>query len=223
MSVAVVVPYRPGPGREGPFMHVTTRLRADGWPVLIADADGDAWCKADAVAHALDVPMHPDDVVVVHDADVVAEPHALRWAIDAVEEHGRWAIPYRNVERLAEKDTGVLLETGALAESPQLTRWPYLGMAGGGIVVLHRDTYDDTPLDRRFVGWGDEDQAWGWALATLHGTPHRHDAPLTHLWHPHAAPGARHTASLEAARVWRAYRAYRDDPIRMRLLVDGGR
>jgi hypothetical protein len=223
MSVAVVVPYRAQPGREEAFTFVTRRLQDDGWPLLIADAKTEGWCKADAVGWAITVPMAPEDVMVVHDADVFVSPRSLRAAVAHVEEHGGWAIPHHNVERLSESSTLELLRTGNVPADVTYTRWPYLGMAGGGVVVLHRATYDDCPLDKRFIGWGDEDQSWGWALSCLYGLPMRTDGVLRHLWHPHPAPGARHSASLDAHRIWRAYRAYRDDPIRMRLLLNGAR
>jgi hypothetical protein len=226
MSVAVVMPYQAGPGRADLLHHVWNRLADDGWPVVIGAPRQERWCKATAVGEAIaqvELRAHAGDVLVVHDADVIVDLAALREAVAIVETGGAgWAIPHTHVVRLSENASEALLRGSPMA-SPSLARQPYVGVPGGGVVVVPLATYEDTPLDRRFVGWGDEDESWGWALRTLHGEPWRSDASLVHLWHPHAAPGARRNPDINANRLRRAYRAYREDPERMRALVTLGR
>lgn len=230
MSAVVVVPLSivdDARGRAWAF--VRSRLVDDGWPIVTGvQRSAGGWCKADAVSDALrsaDVHAHADDVLVVHDADVVVDLAALREAVELVESGAvEWAVPHTLVYRLSEQTTldylaGVTISIDSRSTTT-LTRWPYVGVAGGGIVCVRRSTYADCPLDRRFVGWGGEDQAWGWALSTLHGEPRRVDAPLVHLWHPHAAPGAQRPPRVESERLVRAYRAYRRWPEQMRVLVD---
>ena len=75
--------------------------------------------------------------------------------------------------------------------------------------MLPRKLALDIPLDPRFVGWGGEDLAWGYALTTLAGEPWRSDEPLYHLWHPTPARQSRKLGSSENERVRRLYREAR--------------
>lgn len=201
--------------------YCTVRQHLDrlGIEVVSGTSPADAWCKADAVADAL---AHTDaDMIIVHDADVIVQLAAIEAAVSAVD-HGvaEWSIPHNLVHRLDEDSTKVVLATGTPSVTRQLVRWPYVGMVGGGVVVMRRETYDDCPLDPRFKGWGSEDQSWGFALESLHGAPWRGSADLFHLWHPHAEPGAQRSPLFASERLRRAYRAYRERPELMRGLVD---
>lgn len=226
MTAAVVTPVGMGDvSRAQAWSAVNQHLWDHGWPVLTnpIDVNDQQWVKARAVRAALDaaVPPVPDaTVLVLHDADVMV-PHAdLTAAVQAVESgEYQWAVPHRLVWRLTRRSTERCYETGELPTAPELERHPYLGVLGGGIVVLRRDLYDQVPLDPRFVGWGDEDVAWGWALGTLAGAPWRGHADLLHLWHPHPAPQQRHNADPDAVQLWRRYRAARDRPGQMNDLV----
>lgn len=222
----VLVPYRDdGPERRAAWHYVARWLMEHhGWPLAVGAPLGE-WVKAEAVWNALaTTAFYPGShTLIVHDADVFVAPEALRAAVEAVEAGAAWAIPHGTVYRLDEQTTSALLETGELPDAPLYVRWPYLGMAGGGIVVLTRDTYLETPLDRRFVGWGGEDQAWGWALETFYGPAWRGDAALYHLWHPHAAPGHQKSPRVESERLRRVYRAHRGHPDLLRPIVEAGR
>lgn len=220
MSTAVVVPLAiTDPHRERAWEDVAGRLAADGWPVLTGPNVSELWCKSHAVAAAI-APTSGDDVVVIHDADVLLDLGALRGAVAHVEAGGAWAIPHGEVYRLTERATARYYETRDVPDHPEMTRWPYVGVEGGGAVVLRRSTYDSIPIDPRFLGWGDEDHCWGWALRTLLGAPWRSPARLVHLWHPHAAPGAQHSPRWESDTIRRRYRVALDDPARMRALLD---
>jgi hypothetical protein len=81
----------------------------------------------------------------------------------------------------------------------------YKGLLGGGIVCLPRATWEQVPLDARFIGWGSEDMAWSIALQTLVGRPVRLHAPLFHLWHP---PQDKHTAMYGSAANRALFRRY---------------
>lgn len=209
--------------RERAYHSVTMHLKNLPAEIVVGVGSADEWCKADAVADAL--TRTDADVIVVHDADVIVQLAAIEAAVSAVE-HGiaEWSIPHSLVHRLDEDSTYVMLKTGAVpVTTRQLVRWPYVGMVGGGIVAMRRETYDDCPLDPRFKGWGSEDQSWGFALEALHGAPWRGGADLFHLWHPHAEPGAQRSPLFASERLRRAYRAYRERPELMRGLVDEAR
>lgn len=220
MSAAVVMPFLvTDEWRQRAFRHVTDRFAADGWPVIVGMKPEYPWVKADAVGDAV-AQTRPGDVLVVHDADVVIDLVMLRLAVGMVEcDAVKWAIPYTPVLRLTAAATTRYYETGELPARPELTRYPYPGVAGGGVVVLKHETYRDCPLDPRFLGWGDEDVSWGWALATLHGAPWRDPrAPLHHLWHPQAAQNTQPT-SIASHRLRRRYQVARNDPVKMHDLV----
>lgn len=191
---------------------------------LCSGAVDASWCKAEAVEAALS-RADGADVLVVHDADVIVAPAYLNAAIRAVQAGvTKWAVPHGPVHRYDERSTAEFIR-GEHGRQPTLTRWAYSGIAGGGIVVLGCDTYRDCPLDRRFTDWGGEDQAWGWALGTLHGQPWRGDVQLVHLWHPHASGNRnpQRPVRLESERLRRAYRNVRGNEPLMRDLVAAGR
>lgn len=186
-------------------------------PVSI-ESDDD-WCKATAVDEL--VSHATGEILVISDADVWAEE--LRPAIAAVEAGACWAIPHTKVHRLDEVSAGNLIRSKSLefVEGAPLARAPYIGVAGGGIVVLNRSDYENVPLDHRFVGWGGEDHSWGYALTTLLGLPTRCGGRLWHLWHP---PQPHDAVQRKANDKLRArYKKAQRSPAQMRALVDAGR
>jgi hypothetical protein len=61
-------------------------------------------------------------------------------------------------------------------------------------------------MDHRFVGWGQEDQAWAIALKCLFGNPWRsQNGPLWHMWHP---PQDRMSREKGSPSSWNLYRLY---------------
>jgi hypothetical protein len=239
MKIGVAIPHDPLTGhgvgpRAAAFQFVWDRLHrthpewvrasAESGRVVVVDDEPPqtvAWCKAEAVSAAIDgLDTQGCGVVVVHDADVVVAGDALRAAVAVVEDGAPWAMPHLNVHRLSDEATSRYMAGRAAGT---LVRPPYKGVKGGGIVVVRRDVWETCPIDRRFVGWGSEDEAWGWALHALYGEPWRGDADLIHLWHPHAAPGARRSPRLDSERLWRAFRAYRNDAVKTRALIESGK
>ena len=215
MSVAVVIPWRDGCShrrRALEFVDGFWSARHPGWPVVYGEhPDGD-WCKAIAVANALDHTSA--DMLVIADADVYCDGLAV-----AVECCQTWAVPHRMLHRLDETATADLYATGA--PGPGRTEKPYVGHAGGGIVVIRRDVYESCPLDPRFVGWGQEDDAWAHALTTLFGLPWRGSADLFHLWHPPQERLSRTTGSRDGRILYRRYRnAARSRVVMERLLAE---
>lgn len=214
-SVDVLIPWRPGcEHRQRAFDWVTIRHAIAGRNILIGEHDTGPWCKAAAVHSALEDSTA--DILVIHDADVWTDE--LQRAVDKVAAGAPWAIPHQWVHRLDPAATDELLATGRPGDT--LDQEPYVGHPGGGIVVLTRDTYLDCPLDPRFVGWGQEDDAWAHALTTLAGRPWRGAADLIHLWHPPQERRDRHVGSDQGHRLYRRYCAAARKREAMRLLVD---
>lgn len=211
MTVDVIIPWRPGcPHRERALAFVTARYREAGYPVTVAKTDPSApWVKAAAVTPAADASSA--DLLVIADADVWCDGLP-----DAIDHCTTWAIPHRHVRRLTPEATCHVYDDGdfggALAEKS------YVGKMGGGLVVIRRDLYLDTPLDPRYVGWGREDESWGYALTVLYGHPWRGDLPLWHLWHPPQDRPSRTRGSATSEDLFDRYRRARR-PNDMRQLV----
>lgn len=206
----VLIPWRAGcPHRERALGWVTQQL---GHAVILGTHDEGPWCKAKALADA--VARSDADVLVVHDADVWCD--GLDEAISQVQAGAAWAVPHRMVHRLTEEATADRLAGGTATD---LEQRPYLGYPGGGITVLRRDVWDRVPLDPRFAGWGQEDEAWALALTTMFGAPWRGRADLIHLWHPPQERKSRAVGSDESKRLLRHYQRARRSPVLMTELL----
>lgn len=217
--VGVLVPWRDGcPHRERALGWVLDRYASahPGWDVVIGTAPTGAWIKAAAVADAL--ARTDATILVVADADVWTP--GLDTAVSAVLDGRPWVVPHRRVWRLTPEATSVLIAGGDVTPSDLVER-PYTGVRGGGITVLRRDVYEDVPMDPRFVGWGQEDESWGYALGTLYGPVFRPDAPppLMHLWHPPQERMSRSVGSNAGAHLKARYSRARSSRQRMTTIV----
>ena len=182
------------------------------YPVTISATVG-PWSKARAVRPAVEASSA--NIVVVADADCVTD--GLFAAIQAVKDWAAWAIPHGKVCRLTKAGTELFMSTGEYAHP--FDRRPYRGFPGGGFVVAPRETLLNVPLDPRFVGWGQEDEAWAVALTCLVGPPWRGNADLVHLYHPPEPRVSRRKGSEASWGLYRRYRNAATDPHRMRELL----
>ena len=218
--VEVVVPWLGGcEHRERAWAWVRGQYEANhpDWDLVVAEADPGPWCKAAPVMSA--VRCSTADVIVVADSDVW-HPR-IELAVEAVESGlTGWAIPHRGVFRLTEQGTAQLLAGAEDWERLPLDQPPYRGTEGGGITVLRRETLLEVPLDPRFVGWGQEDEAFGWALRCVVGMAWRGRGPLFHLWHPPQERLSRRWGSLAGKALYRRYRAASSSPEAMRALLE---
>jgi hypothetical protein len=210
--VEVVIPYLGGcQHREAALSWV---LERHVYPVKVA-LGSSPWCKAKAVMPA--VENCPAGAVVVADADVWCD--GLRDAVQAVQEGALWARPYARVHRLTKEGTAAVVRGEPWREQP-LEERPYRGVLTGGMLVAQRDVLLRVPMDPRFVGYGQEDEAWGAALATLAGRPWRGRADLVHLWHPPQKRMSRRKGSPESWELYKRYMEARRDPALMRRLIE---
>ena len=182
------------------------------WSIQVCDLPADEpWNKGKALAQATVRDQH----VIVSDADVWCD--GLTEAVAQLDEH-EWAIPHKGVFRLNQQATERLLDTGHIDDS-SLEERAYPGTVGGGITIMHTETFSRVPLDPRFEGWGQEDDAWGLALYQLAGHPWRGKAPLYHLWHPPQQRISRRIGSVEGKALLRRYGRART-PEDMQALID---
>jgi hypothetical protein len=190
------------------------RAKHPDWPIHLSGTSEGPWIKANAVAPAVE---RAEDVVVVADADCWTD--GLESAVRAVTAGvAEWAIPHTTVYRLTEQATDELILTNDYGG--ECERRPYEGVWGGGIVVAHKDTFLAVPMDPRFEGPGQEDEAWGVALQTLCGQGWRGKADLIHCWHPRLT---RHSTRIGSLKSWALYKRYQDaraKPEQMRRLLE---
>lgn len=220
-SVSVLVPWRSGdPDRElaWTYLRALWTERYPTWEVVEGFCPDGPWRKGAAVADALS--RAAGDIVVVADADVWCDDVGL--AVDQVRAGAGWAMPHYRVCRLTAVATAQAVETREWpTRRVTLTydRSPYPGVMGGGISVMTRQTYVSAPIDPRFSGWGQEDEAWALALRRLVGKPWRGTADLWHLWHRPQPRQSRLVGNQAGQSLYRRYAAAARDPRRMTALL----
>lgn len=215
MAVSVIVPFTSDDlWRTRAGRYVISGYRAAGYDVTVGGCDG-PWRKAVAVTGA--ARHATGKVLVVADADCLCGGVAA--AVAAVDAGAAWAMPHELVHRLDQAATEAVYEGADPAATAGRTQRPYRGWPGGGIVVVARAIWDRVPLDRRFDGWGQEDESWALALTTLAGPPARGDAALYHLWHPPQPRLGRRWGSRSSRALYQRYRAASGDPEAMAALL----
>lgn len=217
-GVHVVIPYRDGcPYREAARGWVLGRWAALGLSIRLGLHTAGPWCKASAIRNG--IRDTTADVLVIADADVWCD--GIAEAIELVEAGAPWVIPHDRLHRLSQSATAAVLagkrphERMPLAEGTR----PYSGRPGGGLVVIRREVYDDCPLDPRFKGWGQEDEAWALALTCLHGRPVRLGHRLWHLWHPPQERQNRGIGNEQSFALYKRYSRAARNPDAMRALI----
>lgn len=214
------MPWRAGcPYRDAAREFVTAHYSTNHpWPIVLGEMGTDEeWCKGEAVRRGIE--RTDADVLVIADADVVTDPAALSECVTAVQDGLPWAVPHHLLKRLQDAPTAALLAGEDIGPRPLCIR-RYEGHEGGGILVIRRDVYLDVGgFDRRFVGWGGEDDSLRDALYMLKGHPLRLRADMLHLYHP--GGDGKHKESPANLQLRKRYRdAFASkDPRRMRALI----
>lgn len=224
MTVSVVIPYRPGcPWRERAFDWTQQRWAdwADVEVVWAPGPDGE-FSRTGAIRDA--VAACTGDVLIVADADVWVDGDAVDDAIGGALASG-WAVPHRLIHRLSPESTEQVLaganwrDLPLSTDNPQDSK-PYVGHEAGTFLVITRAAFEAAPPDPRFVGWGQEDDAWASALRTIVGRPWRGEADLVHLWHPAEPRQSRRVGNDDNVALWRRYRAARGNRAAMATLIE---
>lgn len=217
VEVSVLVPWRPTPQRQRLWDYLRPMWEALGWQIVEGTCEG-RWSKGRAVADALS--RAEGEVLVVADADVWCS--GVVDAVNAVNSGKAWAIPHYRVLRLTAPATAEVLASGEWPRRRTTITYaqrPYPGRPGGGIVVLSRDAYRRVPMDPRFIGWGQEDEAWALALGTLVGPSWRGTEDLWHLWHDPQPRQSRTVGSAASLALHRRYAGARKNPAKMAALI----
>jgi hypothetical protein len=223
-QVSVVIPYRSDGGeRDRSLAWLLTKLEAEhpDWQVHVVTDDGDGPFNRAALLRR-GVTEVCGDIIVAHDADCWCPD--LPEAVRQVQQGRSWVVPHTMVHRLSPESSARFMDGAALeglplsTDNPQDSR-PYRGVVGGGVVVLTRSAFHQTPPDPRFAGWGGEDEAWGYALAAAVGKAARMGGPLVHLWHPPQPRQSRVVGNEENQALLRRYRKAKGHRQSMRRLA----
>ena len=227
VKVEVVIPWRDvGDERRSRNLDwVVANLRSHypDWGVtLAADGDDGPFNRSAAIING--ALTSEADVIVVHDGDVWFTGDLTDAATVAVSEDA-WVIPHFNLLRL-DADTS----DRVLAQAPEqvsgelhLDQPPYAGNPGGTLLVLPTEMLLAVPPDVRFVGWGQEDEAWRLALRTMVGPPWRGDDDLVHLWHPPQDRKSRVVGNPANLALRRRYQTANGDREAMSALLEEAR
>lgn len=213
------------PHRAAALQWVTDRYMAEhpDWELVYASGDTpDGYSRSQAVIAG--AYMASGDLLLVTDGDVWCDAtNATQAAVEA-----GWAIPHRLLHRLSVESTELVL-AGAdwhglplSTDNPQDSR-PHAMSPTGAMVAIRRDVLLDVPPDPRFVGWGQEDQAWAYALRCLVGQPWQGSEDLVHLWHPPQPRRSRVIGSEAGKQLKQRYVQGSRDPAAMRALIEEAR
>lgn len=181
-SVAVVIPWRPSPGRERHLDLIRVALAAalPGAEVSAFDTGHQPFNRAAARNGGVRNSYGGASVLVVCDADTVVEPRPLQEAVARAGD-GRLHLPYTTCRMLSPRGSESVLNGANPATAD--AEASYNNSTGGCVVVAHETWREVGGWDERFTGWGFEDVGFWCAVDTFHGTV-RHPGTIHHLWHP---------------------------------------
>lgn len=195
-TVSVVIPWREVhcPHRTANLEHISKFWPSDWEIILSEDPTPDKFIKGEAVR--VGVEKARGDVVVMHDGDLLTFPR-LPQAVEAVRHGAAWSMPMTQVSRLSPRATIEVREGANPFERAEASTWPgewpktwlderpyKYDQEAGGCMVTTRRTLLEIPIDRRYTGYGAEDESHGMALTMLRGKGIRIEGPCFHLWHP---------------------------------------
>lgn len=185
MTVAVVIPWRPGtPERIAHHDHVRAHLTALLPDALHLDVDSGhapfsrAGSRNEGVRQAQAAGA---EIVVLCDADTLPEPEPLHAAIAAAHD-GVLHLPYTWYRGLSQDGTRAYL-AGTPADDCT-TDWAHEWATGGVLVITPQAWWQAGGMDEGFTGWGFEDTAFRTAADALLGPTVKHHGTINHLWHP---------------------------------------
>lgn len=216
--ISVLVPWRAGcVWREASFEWVRNRYEQFGWELVTGSCADGPFSRTQAILDA--ARRASGDLFVITDSDVWCDPTEALTQVDT------WAIPHHLIHRLSAASTLEVLDGAdwhglALSDDNLQDRHPYRGHATGTLLVITRTAFDEAPPDPRFVGWGQEDDAWACALRTLVGKPWRGAADLVHLWHPPQPRQNRRVGNPASFALFSRYRNANGKRNAMRALID---
>lgn len=203
-TVVVLVPRRADGGhrdRLWSFAREWWLSQHPDWPVVEGDHDdGGPFNRSAAInlaARKADELVGRWDVALIIDADIIANPEAVRAIIEIAHNENRMAVSHNRRVMLSQPMTERILDgyRGSWEARGQRVWTDSCSCC----IAVSRTLWDRVGgFDEGYVGWGYEDSAFG-ALAIHHGGPiHYHRSTLFHLWHPESPDAARKSPVRQA-------------------------
>lgn len=185
MTVAVVIPWRPGSLERNAHHDIVRAHLQDLLPDAIhldVDSGHEPFSRAGSRnAGVRLVETAGADVVVICDADTLVEAEPLHAAIAAAAD-GRLHLPYTWYRGLSREGTMAYLARVPLADCEAELEHEW---ATGGVLVIQPEAWWRAGgMDERFLAWGFEDAAYRIAADALLGPTVCHEGTINHLWHP---------------------------------------
>lgn len=156
--------------------------------ILVGTDDGtDPFHKTLALNRAASAAT--TDVFVIGDTDTWVPASQLRTALEHVED-GNWCRPWTRKVKLSQLDTERIIaldDWGDHVTDQERRRAEDRGnvfWAAPPHMMSREHFYGVGGLDERFRGWGQEDQAFSFALRAMVGKPVSVPGIAVHLWHP---------------------------------------
>lgn len=185
MTVAVVIPWRPGtPERNAHHEYVRAYLRELLPDAVHLDVDSGhtpfsrAGSRNEGVRQAQAAGV---DVVVLCDADTLPEAEPLHAAIEAATD-SVLHLPYTWYRGLSQHGTAAYLTGTPAADCP--VDLEHQWATGGVLCIQPASWWAAGGMDERFRAYGFEDAAYRIAADALLGPTIAHPGTITHLWHP---------------------------------------
>ena len=185
MNVTVGVLWRAGdPWRERAWQYVHGYLVGCGHEPQIADSGHEPFNRA-ASRNQLVERAADADVVILHDADMLAPPSAYTHMAVMAARTGQMVVGFRHYRPLSKAATDrVLRGADPFLSDPVDVLTDF---SVGGIIAITPAAWRRVGgMDERFVDWGCEDFEFANAAASTLGPVLRSPNVAVHLWHPHA-------------------------------------
>lgn len=219
MTVAVVIPWRPGSPERNAHHHTVRRHLKHLLPDAVhmdIDSGHTPFSRAGSRNEGVrEAQAAGADVVVLCDADTLAEPEPLHAAIAAASD-GVLHLPHTWYRGLSQDGTAAYLAGGPAADCP--TDWEHEWATGGVLVIQPDAWWKAGGMDERCVGWGHEDVILRLCADALLGPTVKHPGTITHLWHP-LESGLGSPQHIANGQLCERYNAVANNPDAIRLLI----
>lgn len=247
-QISLLVPFRAS-------RHHPHRLRVWRWlerywrhelpdaEIVIGRSKGRVFSKTEAINDA--ARRARGRIFVLLDSDAYMAGEHILYCARAIEKakrrgHRLWFVPYRNLYRLTEQASELVLKSDPLwphrftspphrDELEHSSHSHYGHHYGAMVQIMPREAFFTVGcMDPRMQGWGSEDVAFLRAVDTLWGKHKTLNVDLLHLWHPSIAqtPFNKMWEGQETPNVngnlGQRYHMATGDIVKMRALVDEG-
>lgn len=207
MRVSILVPRREGfKDRDALWLFCRKWWGTEfpDWPIIEGHHDVGLFNRSAAVNRAAFL-AGDWDVAVIIDADVLADPAAVRWAALTAYENGRLTVPFSMRHNLNPRGTQAVMKGHRGTWRPFVAR-TYKDQHSS-VIAVSRGLWEKVGgFDEGFSGWGLEDTAFAIACEMVSGGPlERMDGEVWHLYHA-SAPEGKHGSASHNANMARANR-----------------